>query len=161
LDAGNLTFVCPPTSTDLSPIIFGNGPALAITSVGDSALSGPFCLNNVLVTPDIIQNLLSVHCFTTDNWCSMKFDMFSLYVKDLSMRNVITKRNSSGPLYTIHLPSHPAPSSPVVAPLSLVASASTWHRRLDHPGVDVLPKLCNDSSVISLGALMIFVMLAG
>jgi hypothetical protein len=54
-DVGNLTFVHPPTSTDPSSIIVGNGSALPVTSVGDSALPGPFYLNNVLVTPDIIQ----------------------------------------------------------------------------------------------------------
>jgi hypothetical protein len=69
-------------------------------------------------------------------------------VKDLSTRNVITRCNSSGPLYTIRLPSHPAPS-PMYAPSALVASTSTWHRCLGHPGVDVMSKLSHDSSVIS------------
>jgi hypothetical protein len=66
-DAGNLTSIHPPTSTDLSSIIVGNVSALSVTSIGDSAIPSPFYLNNVLVTPDIIQNLLSVHCFTTGN----------------------------------------------------------------------------------------------
>jgi hypothetical protein len=70
-DAGNLTSVRPPTSTDPSSIIIGNGSTLSVTSVGDAALPDPFYLNNVLVTHDIIQNLLSVHRFTTENWCSM------------------------------------------------------------------------------------------
>jgi hypothetical protein len=83
-DASNLSSVRPPTSTDHSSIVVGNGSALPVTSVGDSALSGPFYLNNVLVTPDIIQNLLSIRRFTTDNWCSMEFDLFGLSVKDLS-----------------------------------------------------------------------------
>jgi hypothetical protein len=83
-DAGNLTSVRPPTSTDPSSIIVGNGSALPVTSVGDSALLGPFYLNNVIVTPDIIQNLLFVRYFTTDNWCSMEFDLLGLSVKDLS-----------------------------------------------------------------------------
>jgi hypothetical protein len=48
----------------------------------------------------------------------------------------------------MHLPSHPTPSSPASAPSVLVASASTWHRRLRHPGVDVLSKLSHDSSVV-------------
>jgi hypothetical protein len=147
-DVGNLTSVRPPTSTDPASIIIGNGSALLVTSVGDLALPDLFYLNNVLVTPDIIQNLLSVHCFTTNNWCSMKFDLFGFSVKDLSTRNMITRCNSSGPLYTMRLPSHPAHSSPASTPSALVASASTWHRRLDHPGVDVLSKLCHDSSVI-------------
>jgi hypothetical protein len=64
---GNLTSVHPPTSTNPSSIIVDNGSALSITSVGDSALLNPFYLNNVLVTPDIIQNLVYVHHFTIDN----------------------------------------------------------------------------------------------
>jgi hypothetical protein len=78
----------------------------------------------------------------------MEFDPFDLSVKDLSTWNVNTRCNNSGPLYTMRLPSHPASSSHVVAPLTLVASASTWHRRLSHPGVDILLKLSHDSSVI-------------
>jgi hypothetical protein len=66
-DADKLTAVHPPTATDPSSIIVDNGSALPVTSVGDLALLGLFFLNNVLITPDIIQNLLSVHHFTTDN----------------------------------------------------------------------------------------------
>jgi hypothetical protein len=125
LDAGNLTSVCPLTFTDPSSIIVGNGSALSVTSVGDSVLPSPFYLNNVIVTLDIIQNLLSVHHFTTNNWCSMRFDPFGLSVKDLSARNMIVRCNSLGTLYTMRLPSHPAPSSPTSTPSALVASAST------------------------------------
>jgi hypothetical protein len=64
LDTGNLISVCLPTSTDPSSIIVGNGSALPVTTVGDSALPDPFYLNNVLVIPNIIQNLLSVRHFT-------------------------------------------------------------------------------------------------
>jgi hypothetical protein len=53
-DAGNLTSVRPPYFTDHSSIIVGNGSALPVTSVGDSALPSPFHLNNILVTSDII-----------------------------------------------------------------------------------------------------------
>jgi hypothetical protein len=66
-DAGNLTSIRPPTFTDPSSIIIGNGSALSVTSVGDSAHPNSFYLNNILVTLDIIQNLLFVHRFTTDN----------------------------------------------------------------------------------------------
>jgi hypothetical protein len=124
-DGGNLTSVHQRQNNDPSSIIVGNGSALPITSVGDMTLPGPFYLNNVLVTPDIIQNLLSVHRFTTDNWCSMEFDPFGFSVKDLSTQNIITRCNSSGPLYTMRLPSRSTPSSSVAAPTTLVASAST------------------------------------
>jgi hypothetical protein len=73
-DAGNLTSFHPPHINDPSSIIVGNGSSLLVTSVGDMTLLDPFYLNNVLVTPNIIQNLLFVHRFTTDNWCSMEFD---------------------------------------------------------------------------------------
>jgi hypothetical protein len=148
LDAGNLTFVRPPNINDPSSIIVGNISSLLVTSVGDTTLPSPFYLNNVIVTPDIIQNLLSVHRFTTDNWCSMKFDPFELYVNDFSTRNVITKCDGSGPLYTMHLPSRSTPLSSVAAPTTLVASTSTWHRCLGHPGVDTMSKLSNASSII-------------
>jgi hypothetical protein len=76
-DTSNLTSVRPPTFIDPSSIILGNGSTLLVISVGDSAFLSLFCLNNVLATPDIIQNLLSDHHFTTDNWWSMEFDPFA------------------------------------------------------------------------------------
>jgi hypothetical protein len=53
-DAGNLTSVRPPHISDPLSIIVENRSSLSVTSVGDMTLSGPFYLNNVLVTPDII-----------------------------------------------------------------------------------------------------------
>jgi hypothetical protein len=53
-DVGNLTSVRPPTFIDPSSIVIGNGLVLLVTSVGDSALTSPFYLNNIIVTPDII-----------------------------------------------------------------------------------------------------------
>jgi hypothetical protein len=50
--------------------------------------------------------------------------------------------------YTMRLPSRSHPSSFVAASTTLVASASTWHRYLGHPGVDTIAKLSNVSSVI-------------
>jgi hypothetical protein len=72
-DAYNLTYIRPPHINDPSSIIVGSGSSLPVTSVGDMTLFDPFYLNNVLVTPNIIQNLLSVCRFTTNNWCCMEF----------------------------------------------------------------------------------------
>jgi hypothetical protein len=105
---GNLTYVRPPLPTDPSSIVVGNGSSLPVTSVGNIAFLGPFYLNDVLVIPDIIQNLLSICHFTTDNWCSMEFDPYGLSVKVLSSRNVIARCNSSGPHYMMRLPSRSA-----------------------------------------------------
>jgi hypothetical protein len=66
-NVGNLTSIRPPLPTDTSSIVVGNGSSLPVTSVCNTTLTGPFYLNNVLVTPDIIQNILSIHRFTTNN----------------------------------------------------------------------------------------------
>jgi hypothetical protein len=50
-----LTSVHSATFINPSSIVVGNGSALPVTSVGDSALPDPFYLNNIFVIPDIIQ----------------------------------------------------------------------------------------------------------
>jgi hypothetical protein len=49
----------------------GNDSTLLVISVGDSVLLGPFHLKNILVATNIIQNLIFVHPFTTNNSCFM------------------------------------------------------------------------------------------
>jgi hypothetical protein len=68
---GNISNPRPLNSASHSSIIVGNGFTLPVTSVGDSIIPEPFYLNNILLAPDIVQNLLSVHHFITDNLCSM------------------------------------------------------------------------------------------
>jgi hypothetical protein len=133
-DAGILSSTSPAHPSLPSSIIVGNGSALPVTSVGDAVLPGPFRLTNVLVGPHIIQNILFVRQFTTDNSCSMEFDPFGLSVKDRATRTLLARCDSPGPLYTLCLP---APTTSTSAPHVLVAAASsaTWHRRLGHPGV--------------------------
>jgi hypothetical protein len=96
LDHGNISLFRSPHPTIPSSIVDGNRSILPVTSVRDTVLPGSFYLNNVLVIPDIIKNLLSIHQFTTDNWCSMEFDPFDISVKDLATRNMITRCNSFG-----------------------------------------------------------------
>jgi hypothetical protein len=150
---GNISTLHPLASSNPSSIIVGNGSSLLITSVGDSVLSGPFYLNNILLAQDMVQSLVSVHRFTTDNWCSMEFNPFGLSVKDLTTKNVIVGSNSTGLLYTMHLPESLTPSSSVVAALAAVPHAltvvapTTWHRRLGHPGIDALSSLSRSSFI--------------
>jgi hypothetical protein len=103
LSVGNISTLRPLASSNPSSIVIGNDSSLSITSVGDSVLPGPFYLNNILLAPDMVQSLLSVRRFTTDNWCSMEFDPFGLSVKDHTTKNVIVMSNSTGPLYTMRL----------------------------------------------------------
>jgi hypothetical protein len=144
---GNISTLRPLASSNPSSIAVGNGSSLPITSVGDSVLPGPFYLNNILLAPDKVQSLLSVHRFTTDNWCAMEFDPFGLSMKDLTTKNVIIRSNSVGLLYTMRLPGSLTPSSSVVAALAAAphalttAAPTTWHRRLGHPDPDALSSL--------------------
>jgi hypothetical protein len=139
----------PPSLAHLSSIVVGNGSVLPVTSVGDSVLPGPFYLNDVLLAPDLVQSLLFVRRFTTDNSCSMEFDLFGLFVKDLAIKRVLARYDSIGPLYTLHLPTLTTPTPHVVPyALATAASSATCHRHLGHPGPDVLSKL-SSSSVIT------------
>jgi hypothetical protein len=128
----------PPSSAHPPSIIVGNGSILSVTSVGDSVLPGPLYLNEILVAPNLIQNLLSIRGFTTENSCSMEFDPFGLSVKKMAAQSVIATNDSSCPLYTIPLrasaylcSSYPAihPGSRGV-PFHLASPPrSTWLRR--------------------------------
>jgi hypothetical protein len=94
----------------------------------------------------------------------MEFDTFGLSVKDLTTKNVIVGSNSTSPLYTMRLLESLTPSSSAVAALAAVPHAltvvapTTWHRRLGHPGPDVLSSLSR-SSLFNVPVInMIFVM---
>jgi hypothetical protein len=108
---GNISTLRSLASSNPSSIIVGNGSSLPIPLVGDSVFPGPFYLNNILLAPDMVQSLLSVRHFTTDNWCSMEFDPFGLSVKDLTTKNVIVSRIAPAhctrcvfPDLSLHLP---------------------------------------------------------
>jgi len=79
-----------------SSIIVGNGSLLPVTATGSTQLPGSFLLNNVLVSPNLIKNLISVRQFTSDNNCSIEFDPTGCSVKDLQTRRILARCNSSG-----------------------------------------------------------------
>jgi hypothetical protein len=64
---GNISTLRPLASSNPSSIVVGNGSSLPITLVGDSVLPGSFYLNNILLAPDMVQSLLVVRHFTTNN----------------------------------------------------------------------------------------------
>jgi hypothetical protein len=161
---GNISTLHHLGSSNPFSIVVGNGSSLLITSVGDSVLPGPFYLNNILLALDMVQSLLFVCCFTTNNWCSMEFDPFGLSVKDLTTKNVIVRSNSIGPLYTMRLRESLTPSFSAVVTLAAVPHAltvvapTTWHRRLGHPGPNALSNLSRSSFIQVPERNMIFVM---
>jgi hypothetical protein len=145
--AGMLSRSHPPHSSHPTSIVVGNSSTLSVTSVGASVLPRPFYLNDVLVAPHITHNLLSVCRFTTDNSCSIEFDSSGFSMKGLATRTPLARCDSVGPLYT-HWP-----SSTGVSPLPVLSTttSTTWHRRLGHPGPNVMTKLSSslDSSCSS------------
>jgi hypothetical protein len=63
-NAGILSSLHPPSSSSPSAIIVGNGASLPVTSIGSHSFPTerlPLVLSNVLVSPSIIKNLISVH----------------------------------------------------------------------------------------------------
>ncbi|XP_071686819.1 uncharacterized protein [Rutidosis leptorrhynchoides] len=120
----------------------GDGNTIPVTNTGHSLLSNsyrPLHLNNVLVTPNIVKNLISVHQFTRDNIVSVEFDPFGFSVKDYLTRQLLLRCDSTGDLYPVtpHSPQH-----------ALVTSPITWHQRLGHPGHDVLRKLISIKDIL-------------
>jgi hypothetical protein len=140
---GMFTQRLPPS---ISSITVGNGTSIPVTSRGHSILPRPttnFALNNILVAPSIVRNLLSVRQFTRDNSCSFEFDAHGFSIKDLRTGHVILRCNCDGDLYTMPT------STPGAPPHALLAASSTlWHQRLGHPAPAALECL-NKLHVVS------------
>ena len=112
-------------------ITIGDGSSVPVTGVGTSYLShslSPLLLREVLVALALIRNLISVRRFTIDNQVFVEFDPFGLSVKDLRTKKELAQFNSLGDLYTVHGATTPTPP-----PHAMLASITSWHRRLGHP----------------------------
>nr|GEU78766.1 ribonuclease H-like domain-containing protein [Tanacetum cinerariifolium] len=94
-------------------------------------LHRPLHIHNVLVTANIIKNLIYVRQFTRDNNCTIEFDAFGFSVKNFLTRHILLGCHSLGDLYPVT-----QPSSLLSVMMSL--SYSTWHQRLGHPGDELL-----------------------
>ncbi|GKB22141.1 ribonuclease H-like domain-containing protein, partial [Tanacetum coccineum] len=130
-------------------VAVGDGRFIPVTNSGHSILSTPFRplrLNNVLITPNIVKNLISVRQFFCDNSCTVEFDSFGFSVKDFLTRRVLLRCDSTGDLYPVTKPS--------TIPQAFLTSQYTWHQRLGHPGSELgkhvkLPFVSSSSSVAS------------
>jgi hypothetical protein len=93
-DPGMLHYSHPSPSTFVT---VGNGSTMPTSYIGHVSLPAfahTFSLNNVLIVPNLVKNLISICCFTIDNWCSIEFDPFGFSVKDLRTKAVITRCSS-------------------------------------------------------------------
>ncbi|XP_010468738.1 PREDICTED: uncharacterized protein LOC104748855 [Camelina sativa] len=134
-------------------VIVGNGSSVPTKAIGYSSLpskSRPLHLNNILVCPSIIKNLISVRQFTIDNFVTVEFDPFGFCVKDYPSRLPLLRCDSSGPLYSVHSPpSANFRSSPPQAMLTTVPNTLLWHCRLGHLGNTTLQSLISSRLINS------------
>nr|GEV42943.1 hypothetical protein [Tanacetum cinerariifolium] len=111
-------------NSSIYPSVFvGNDHSIPVTITRHSFLltySKPLQLNHILVTPHIIKNLIYVRKLTRDNDLSVEFDAYGFL--------------------------EPSFQTPVVL---LSFSSTTWHRRLGHPGENVLHRLESHKSKLS------------
>ncbi|GJT76139.1 ribonuclease H-like domain-containing protein [Tanacetum coccineum] len=80
-------------------ISVSDGHSIHVTNTGHSILPTPLKslhLNNVLITPHIVKNLISDRQFFRDNNCIIEFDAFDFSVKDFMTRRVLLRCDSTG-----------------------------------------------------------------
>nr|GEW23878.1 ribonuclease H-like domain-containing protein [Tanacetum cinerariifolium] len=85
-----------------------DGHTIPVTNTGHSILPTPhrpLHLNNVLITPHIVKNLIYVHQFVRNINCTVNFDAFRFFVKDFMTRRVLLRCDITGDLYPITQPS--------------------------------------------------------
>nr|GEW87175.1 ribonuclease H-like domain-containing protein [Tanacetum cinerariifolium] len=120
----------------------GDGRFIPVTNSGHSVLSAPFRplrLNNVLITPNIVKNLISDRHFVRDNSCTVEFDPFGFSVKEFITRRVLLRRDSTGDLYPVTKPS--------TIPHAFLTTQYTWHQRFGQLGSEVLRRLVSSDSI--------------
>ncbi|GJR16751.1 ribonuclease H-like domain-containing protein [Tanacetum coccineum] len=86
----------------------GNGHSIPVTNTGHSifpTLTISLHLNNVLITPHIVKNLIYVRQFVRDNNCTIEFDAFGFSVKDFLSRRVLLRCDITGDLNPVTAPS--------------------------------------------------------
>ncbi|XP_074306217.1 uncharacterized protein LOC141641457 [Silene latifolia] len=118
-------------------IYVGNGKSIPVHESGHATLTLPhrtLSLKNVLYTPNIIKNLISVRQFTKDNNVTVEFDPHGFSVKDIRTGTTIMRSNSTGTLYPVSATSNKEPPITVLAESAL----DLWHPRLGHPGFNII-----------------------
>jgi hypothetical protein len=117
-----------------SSVKVGNGANLPITHTALSSIPTSYhnlVLRNILLCPELVENLISVRKLTRDNLVSVEFDPFGFSIKDLHTRTVMLRSDSDDDLYPLRI-------QPSRALHAATTSIDLWHQRLGHPGKDCL-----------------------
>nr|GEV77970.1 ribonuclease H-like domain-containing protein [Tanacetum cinerariifolium] len=123
-------------------ISIGDGRSIPVTNTDHSILPTPFIslhLNNVLLTPHIVKNLIYVCQFVRDNNYTIEFDALGFSIKDFMTRRVLLRCDSTGDLYPVTVPSP--------FPHVFLVSQHTRHQRLGHPRRELLRYLVSNNFI--------------
>jgi hypothetical protein len=121
------------TAPSTSHIIVGNGAPLPVRSFGSTTIPSigkSLSLNNVMISPGLIKNLISVRSFTRDNWVSVEFDLFGFSIKDLQTKTVLLRCDSTGDLYPLCKHNTSNAGNTILATQLF---GDMWHARFGHP----------------------------
>jgi histone deacetylase 1/2 len=125
-------------------VLMGNGDGLQISHVGSSSLasnSGILSLSNVLYTPQIQNNLLSVTRLCSDNRVFVEFYADYFLVKDLQSKKILSQGVLDRGLYQFSCPA--AQTSPCAFIASNNEEYNLWHSRLGHPSFEIINRIIN------------------
>jgi hypothetical protein len=93
----------PPLQTS---IIVGNDTPLPVHRIGSTAISTqylPLKLNNILISPHLIKNLILVRALTRDNLVFIIFDPFGFSIKDFRTGTTPLRCDSTSKLYPLRI----------------------------------------------------------
>ncbi|PKU83464.1 Retrovirus-related Pol polyprotein from transposon TNT 1-94 [Dendrobium catenatum] len=128
-------------------VTVGDGRSVNIANTGTGLLPTPnrkLSLSQILHTPFLHYNLLSISKLTKDNNISICFDSSGFRIKDQTTHQTLLQGPCENGLYPVRIP--PSSSSDV-ALAAVKATTVTWHHRLGHPNDRVLTYIakCNPS----------------
>lgn len=136
------TIARPTPVTDGTTLTIADGNTLSLSSRGSSVSSingRNFHFKDILYSPSLTNNLLSVSAFTAHNNASIEFFPDKYFVKDILTKQVLYQGPSRNGLYLF-----PMAQVRSFQPKAFPATISLWHERLGHANVrlvyDVLRK---------------------
>ena len=103
----------------------------------------PINMSNVLVSPNLVKNLVSVRRLARDNPLTVEFDGVGFSVKDSRTQMVLHRCDSPDDLYLVHSAST---ATATTSPVALSTGVDLWHARLGHPNSIVLRQILKSFS---------------
>ncbi|KAK4252585.1 hypothetical protein QN277_014565 [Acacia crassicarpa] len=130
------------------------GERTPILATGNSKLAPNLNLNKILVVPSSTKKLMSVSQLVHDNAVTIEFNHLGCYVKDWTTGQLVMHDRTNQSLYPVISNAvikndEPRQSFPAAeANFAIVNSDfAVWHRKLGHPGKNVVRHILNKCNV--------------